>query len=264
MPDASTKQRKIPKRVRNPLRHGGESASAIARAKGEPCGRCHTHHVLPNGKPSCNGHKRQVRPWQPCRKPPIRGGAVCARHGGDNPKVRARADLRLSWAAAEGEVADLMRACDIPKQHPIDGLLEVVRHSGAMMRLLGYMCAQLDEAPEEIRASYKDNGDVVRFTMGEPAIWGINHAGDATPNVLMTMYGQWADRYARACKLAMDANIDERLVRNAESTSDAVYRAVSKALDSADLSPQQSAAFSKSLALELRKLVGPIDEMKRA
>lgn len=169
-------------------------------------------------------------------------------HGGSLTHVKEAAARRAVWEAAEGGVAQLLRECDLPEQHPIDGLLEVVRHSGAMMRLLGFMVSELD--------THKESGE---HKYGLDAIIGFDSVMEQAQNIYVKMYGEWADRYARACKLALDANIDERLVRNAEATTGVFLEALEEALKDAKLEPTQAAAFTKSLATRLRKLAGPID-----
>jgi hypothetical protein len=255
-------KRKRVKRKDDPTARSMRSPSAKARATGTVCGKCHVRHVDKDGRPTCNGHKRRVKPPKPCKRPPISGGAVCDLHGGQFSQVQRKADMRVAWERTEGEVAKLLRECDLPDQHPIDGLLEVVRHSGAMMRLLGSLCAALDLDPGEVHVTITENGDVAKWG-DDNGLYGFNHKGDQATHILVSMYGQWADRYARACKTALDANIDERLVRNAESTTNAVFVAVTRALDKAKLEPAQAQEFSIALADELRKLAGPLDTLPR-
>jgi hypothetical protein len=152
----------------------------------------------------------------------------------------------VAWEQAQGGVAALLRECDLPEQHPIDGLLEVVRHSGAMMRMLGFIVSGLEAEGE--RALFSDRA-LARFDINL----------DQKQNIYVEMYGQWADRYARACKLAMDANIDERLVRNAEATTGIFLEAFQGALREAELDSEQAARFSAALADRLRKVTSPLD-----
>lgn len=154
----------------------------------------------------------------------------------------------MAWELAQGGVAALLRECDLPEQHPIDGLLEVVRHSGAMMRLLGYIVSELET-----------HGEDGRHKLGLDAIVGFDSNVEQAQNMYVAMYGQWADRYARACKLALDANIDERLVRNAEATTGVFLSAFEDALKEAQLEPEQARRFSVALADKLRKVGGPLD-----
>lgn len=186
----------------------------------------------------------------------MEGGSVCQKHGGKSGHVKAVAERRIAFAEAEGKVAALLRECDLPEQHPIDGLLEVVRHSGAMMRMTGFLVAQLDDTPDI--TYYTDSENVRHYLSKNEALYGPNHMGDSVQHPLVIMYGQWADRYAKACKLALDANIDERLVRNAEATSGLMFEAFRKAVDAAQLTPAQGKALAQTLAVELRKLADPL------
>lgn len=229
---------------RPPRGMGGLSAGAVARRTGEPCTLCNRHHRQANGTPSCNGHRSKIRPYVPCASAPIAGGEVCRMHGGSITSVKEAAARRASWEAAQGGIARLLQECDLPEQHPIDGLLEVVRHSGAMMRLLGYVVGGL-----EIDDDAKNIKKLV----------GYNHLSDQSANAYVGLYAEWADRYARACKLALDANIDERLVRNAEATTGVFLTAFEEALADAELDPAQAARFAKTLADKLRKVGGPLD-----
>jgi hypothetical protein len=166
-------------------------------------------------------------------------------HGGATPAVKAQAQRAIVWQQAQGGIAELLQECDLPEQHPLDGLLEVVRHSGAMMRMLGYVVAGL-ELDKEGTANTKK-------------LVGFDRFNEQTANAYVELYGQWSDRYARACKLALDANIDERLIRNAEATTTIFVEAMEDALKEANLDPAQAARFSKALADRLRKLAGPLD-----
>jgi hypothetical protein len=193
---------------------------------------------------------------------PLRGGVVCKMHGGKTPATRAKAEARVQRHFIEGKVGFLLKqqGIDMPNTHPLDGLLEVVRRSGSMMRLLEGLVSELQldvDAGPEIWGM-DDAGNTI-FKMPRN-IYGRNHVGDGAPHVLVEMYHQWMMTYARACKLALDANIDERMVRNATVTSDLYFEAFRKAIVSTGLSPDQAKLFSASLADELRKLAGPLDK----
>jgi hypothetical protein len=183
-------------------------------------------------------------------------------HGGKTPATRAKAEARVQRHFIEGKVGFLLKqqGIDMPNTHPLDGLLEVVRRSGSMMRLLEGLVSELQldvDAGPEIWGM-DDAGNTI-FKMPRN-IYGRNHVGDGAPHILVEMYHQWMMTYARACKLALDANIDERMVRNATVTSDLYFEAFRKAIVSTGLSPEQAKLFSASLAEELRKLAGPLDK----
>ncbi len=224
----------------------------------EPCSRCGKPHLRydGSGRASCAGHKSGSDPLEPCTKAPIDGATVCRNHGGGNPAVRAAAQRRLEFARTSGQVAELLREADLPEQHPIDGLLEVVRHSGAMMRLLGHLVGGLATHPNsgEVWEMGEDGQLVVRQ---EESLYGPTHTGDQAPSVLVQLYERWTGLYGRACKIALDANIDERLVRNAEQTSEVMFKAIGEALEAGNLEPAQREAIVGSLAASLRKY-GPV------
>lgn len=248
----------MPVRRLKPAR--SRAPGAISRRTGKKCTRCGEVHQDKYGNRGCSGHYRGgINKGKACKRPTMNGQSVCGEHGGKFPQNRKKAEMRIAWHNTEGEVAKLLAECDLPEQHPIDGLLEVVRHTGAMMRLLSTLVSQLDLDPGEVKVSIDDNGKEKRYTYDDKGLFGYNTAGDQATHVLVTMYGMWADRYSRACKLALDANIDERIVRNAEATTNAVYTAITRSLEKANLTPQQAADFSKTLADEMRKLVGPLD-----
>lgn len=163
---------------------------------------------------------------------------------------------RYQFAAVEGEVAQLLRDADLPAQHPLDGLLEVVRHSGAMMRMLAHEVAKL-EVLGEVGGAEGEDGRWT-FWMKNDSLTGVDHEGDQTAHILVTLYERWSLLYMRACKTALDANIDERLVRNAEATSEKFLRAFVAAVEAAKLSSAQAAVLRTTLANELRS-ISPID-----
>ncbi len=185
------------------------------------------------------------------------GASVCQVHGGSSPSTKLAAKRKLEFAATEGQVAALLREADLPAQHPIDGLLEVVRHSGAMMRLLAHLVGGLATHPAEGETwSMGEDGELV--VRKDQSLYGPDHTGDAAPSVLVQLYEKWIAIYARACKLALDANIDERLVRNAEQTSEVMFRAIGEALEAGNLSVAQRESIVTSLAASLRKY-GPME-----
>jgi len=154
----------------------------------------------------------------------------------------------------EGRIAQLLRECEVENQHPMDGLLEVVRHAGAMFRLLAGMVGELDVLPGTSIIGVNEDGSPAVKNIG---FTGYNHLGEEVPAILVQMYGLWADRYARACKLALDAGIDERMVRNAEMTSMIFFDAITAAIRDAQLTPEQTTVMRRSLAERLRTVSAP-------
>lgn len=161
--------------------------------------------------------------------------------------------------SAQGEIGQLMREVDVPDQHPVEGLLEVVRVSGSMMRLLTIKVGELAEEPsiDEVLIEGKDGSLSTKRVAGDDAFWGLNYQGEMAPHIYVQLLKTWTERYERACKTALEAGIEERLVRNAEQTSNVMFTAVQSAMSQADLTDAQKATFVKTLAGELQKVAGP-------
>jgi hypothetical protein len=225
------------------------SPGAISKHSGAPCTKCNEIHT------GCTGHKKNADPPRACRGNPVNGADTCHVHTMGGKRAEAAVE-RWRFAAVEGEIGKLLREADIPAQHPLDGLLEVVRHSGAMMRMLSLQCAALAERGE-VGVNDDDFGKPHYFMRSEGLV-GVDHEGDGAPHVLVTLYERWSLLHMRACKTALDANIDERLVRNAEATSEKFFRVFAQAVEAADLTVEQQARLRNTLAAGLRAM-SPID-----
>lgn len=221
----------------------------------EICQDCGKVHKTRTGTTACKAHLSGSGKTLPCSRPPIKGGFVCRTHGGALVKTQIAAAERLALMSAQGEIADLMRECDIPEQHPIDGLLEVVRVSGSMMRLLTIKVGELAEDPEikEVLVESKDGSLSTKRVAGDDAFWGLNAQGEATPSIYVQLLRIWTERYERACKTALEAGIEERRIRLAEDTSETFFNALAKAVMAAGLSPEVREQLHVALAAELRK-----------
>lgn len=219
------------------------------------CDKCGKIHVTVHGGVACKAHLGGTNLTQPCKKAPIAGAEVCRTHGGALTATKIKAAERLALMSAQGEIADLMRECDIPDQHPIDGLLEVVRVSGSMMRLLTIKVGELREDPvvREVLVEGKDGSlNTVRVTDGD-AFWGLDKDEQQTPSIFVKLLKEWTERYERACKTALEAGIEERRIQLAEDTSDVFFKALAAAVAIAGLPPELRAALNTALAAELRK-----------
>lgn len=161
------------------------------------------------------------------------GQEVCRLHGGSSPQALDAAKRRLEKARADGRIAEFLEEYGIEAKHPHDGILEVVDKSGAMVAVLGLLVGELSP----------DGG----------GLYGPDHLGDGRPHVLVEMYGDWLDRHAKACKLALDAGVDERRLRMAEAQASRLFSALSAALASAGLTTEQQFEIRSGLAAHLRE-----------
>lgn len=218
------------------------------------CEVCGEAHRSPTGQPQCVAHLRNQN-GRRCRRSPTPGGKVCTLHGGKTPLLLERIEKQRFIEAREGEVAQLLEACDLPQQHPIEGLLSVVAHSGKMYRMLEGLVGDLKTDPtvDHVILGMNDDGEpVTRPVYGDDGLWALDAQGNQAPHVLMVLYEKWTAIYSRACKMALDAGIDERRVQLAEQTTETMFNAVTRAMTAISLQPELRDAFSKALAAELR------------
>lgn len=169
-------------------------------------------------------------------------------------------DSYSQQAILEGQVGQLLRDLDIgPVANPIDGLLEAMRHAGSMMRLLRLMVGRLDTEPvfDTDHLISPATGDMQ--TVVKPGgIWGWDKDGEQAPNVVVSLYGTWLERYAKIAKMCSDAGLDERIVRNAEATTGGLFIALTRALERMELEPGQQAELRRFLGEELRAVEGMV------
>lgn len=197
------------------------------------------------------------RSGERCKRWAIKGGRVCRSHGGAAPQVRAAAERRLEQDRIAGEVSELLDRFDIPDEHPLEGLISVVRSTGRMMRALESLVRSLDLRPDVLVDVVGDGlergGDTgLRFETTNDPLYGPDHKGDGKPHVLVEMWRTWSEQYARVCKLALDAGVDERRLQMEAAEVDTLYAATMKALMAAEVSSAQQNVFAQALAAELR------------
>lgn len=187
--------------------------------------------------------------YKPCQNWAIRGGTVCDVHGGRNPVAWNAAQDRLETVKIERRVAEFLEEHNQDKLHPHDGLLNVVHRTGAMVSFLGMLVGELEPGQPAVTI---EDGEV---HINNRALYGPDHLGDASPHVLMGLYQDWLHDHARACKLAIDAKLDERLVRQAESTTERLFAAVGRAMLDSGMPEEMAAQFRQSLANSIRVML---------
>jgi len=175
----------------------------------------------------------------------------CLQHA--SPMERQKRMQDTFMARHSKDVLQLLQALDIPDLNPMDGLLEAVRVSGGMMRMFQVLVSELPEGPR-VENKLIDGIMTEVVTSG---VWGYDHNMDQAPHVLMNLLTMWTDRYTRACKMAIDAGLDERLVRNAEVTSNTLLGAFDRALKAVNLTEEAQMAIKQAMAQEIRKAVSP-------
>jgi hypothetical protein len=183
---------------------------------------------------------------KPCQGHAVRGMDKCIIHCTKLERQKAR---QATFMKRNGrEVAELMWSLDI-EMSPLDGLLEAVQMCGTMSRMFQLLVSELPEEP------YTDtivSADGTPVEVERPGLWGHDHNWDQSAHILLELQQVWTDRYMRACKMALDAGIDERMVRNAESTSGIFLTAFERALRSMPLSDDVKRNLSEAMAREVR------------
>lgn len=196
-----------------------------------------------------------------CGQPAMRGQIVCKMHGGKTPKALAAASNRLHRAAIRGQIGDMLAQYEelVPDgMDPLTGLLEVVTRTWLMARVYGDLVAELashttatvERVPQEKGAPYTD----VRVT--EAAVVDPDHLGDLRTHPLVDDYRRWLSEHARACKLALDAGVEERQIQLAERQARNIVSAVQAALDALELTAEQAAKAPQVVANLLRAVAG--------
>ena len=170
---------------------------------------------------------KSSRTGERCRKARMLGTSVCGSHGGRAPAVRAAASRRL----AIGQVKDLLAEVGNTNPDPLAGLREELASSGAMCRVL-------------------------RLLVGELDMNQLHHRG--RQHALMTMQGEWSDRHARQCELALKLGFAERELGLAEDQGALVARVVTAMLDAPEMALEgwQRERARHLIAASLRALNG--------
>ncbi len=171
------------------------------------------------------------------------GYGQCRKHGGATRNGRRHGQKAAAQQAIhrlEGQLTERLNAAAPNYDNPIEGLLEVVARTGAMMRMCGDLVGQL--APGRNRRDQDVEG-----------LYGPDHLGDDTSHVLVDLYGTWSDRHAKACKAAVDAGVAEAYVRIAQRQGELIVKVIEGVLD--DLGVDRTPEVTESVGRHLR-LVG--------
>lgn len=223
-------------------------------AAGEPCPRCGDVHTR------CKAHNRA---GSQCKRWPLEHRDVCGLHGGKAPQTEAKAAER----GMERKVAAMLVAEGIPlkEEHPLEGLLTEVWRSACAVEFYASLIADLD-----VPDPHKEGGPFAHLMGldedGEPVLaspssylYGPNHQGDLAPHVLVTQWEKERERHARLCKMALDANVSDRLVQVAEAQAHVMAQAITAVLEAKEvgMSPAQKAAARRVAAETIRALPSP-------
>ena len=192
----------------------------------------------------CAGIKRN---GQRCGKAPLAYGKYCRFHGGGNTGAQARN------RALQREISltvDALHKLGLEPQErdPREVLLEAVYTSASMAQALQGLVRDLTEKHLE------GIGELDFQPDGEGGVVPVPDRKGSIAEARLTLLGTWTDRAARVAKMALDAGIEERMVRLAESQAQVIVRTLRAVLEQLDLTPTQLAKAQELAASEFRLL----------
>lgn len=187
--------------------------------------------------------KATARSGEQCRRPSMKGGTVCASHGGKSPQAKAAAARRL----AEQEAAKAVRLFAAPVDiDPARALVELVQWTAGEVAYWRTQVQQLaDDTPEKL------TWGVVREKVG-----GEDYGTtlEAKPNVAYLMLTDAQDRLAKYAAAALKAGVEERRVKLAEDQGALVAQVIRSILEQLNLTSEQQARVPEIVPAQLRLL----------
>lgn len=212
-----------------------------------PCPGPDAHRTRTGGA-SCTGHvkasspERAHRKGMPCTKAPVRGGTVCASHGGNAGQVRAAGQRRQQEAAAERAVATL-------------GLSRTIDPSEALLEEVWRTAGHVDWLAQRVRDLEQDD-----MTWGTRRVkTGGDDAGttqEAGPPVWYELYARERAHLVKVCAEAIKAGIEERRVRLAEQQGALLADVIRRILADLDLTASQQLLVGEVVPRHLRAIAG--------
>lgn len=171
------------------------------------------------------------RAGEQCGRPPMRGGHVCASHGGKTPRALAAAERRLAEEEATRQVARLQGT---------RGSLTLPDVYRELLSTAGLAVAWQDVLRTRVEA-LEDYSTV-------------NGLGSPVVRADVQLFERAMDRAAKVLELVGRLDLDSRLARITEDQGRQVAGILNRAMDAGDLTPEQRAAMSVELAREIRRL----------
>lgn len=180
------------------------------------------------------------RTGKQCKRNARVGLKVCPNHGGNSPASRAkseRAKQQRKIRYKAGQLGRLLEDAQVDERNPIAGILDAVRRAGALMRVFGNLVGELD-----VKLAFEQRDLPDGSQVSYPAsLLGYDHLSDQTIHVLMKEYRDSVERYAKVCKIALDAGVAVAQVRIEREKIQAVAFAMQAVLRDLQLTPEQRA-----------------------
>lgn len=225
------------------------------------CARCSRLHYR-NGRRTCTAHGTTTK--MPCMAYPIPGGLVCRLHGGSLPQVIQAAEWNLrnqeSRRIAAAALSTYGKGFDPPDPESIDpvgDLLILVWRSGRAERFWAERVAELEipQLGNQTRVMTVGEGEDAQpmEVLGDAtAIIGPDRNAELRLHPYVIAWNQERDRFAKICKAAVDAGIDERMTSLAEDQGALVAQLIGKIIDAIEVTPGVALSpAAKKAALEV-------------
>lgn len=169
-----------------------------------------------------------------CKKAAIKGGTVCATHGGAAPQVRAAAERREVERQTLAE-AQRMVAKDESNKHPIEHLVDSMALASMQVMVWGDIVADLDDPDKP----------------GELLTYSKAHGAQLHPFV--SERDAWVDRKAKYADMCLKANVAEREIQLTEQQAASARRAFEAAMSAIHLSNAEKQEARRAYADDLRR-----------
>lgn len=204
------------------------------------CGEIHQH---------CAQHKNGTN--LPCGKDPRRGEKFCRFHGGNLPKVRAKAEAYMQ----EMKVRALAQTLGLPVDvDPHTAILNEIHWSAghvefyrAQVQLLapGVLIQGVRGITQSTKTGFQAGESIEKEVGPDVHVW-------------LKLYGEERDRLARLCLGAMKAGIDERRIQVEEQQASMLAQGLmwlqTEVKLRLDLNAVESKVFGEVLGEMLRRL----------
>jgi hypothetical protein len=189
-------------------------------------------------KPRCAARSSQT--GKPCKLWPVKGAAVCHKHGGRAPQVKANAAVRV----AEEEItaaAERYAAAAGPVEDPLSVLLKL---AGEIAGFKDFIAARVAELRAEQWRYRGLHAEQLRAELG--------------------LYERALDRTARVLVDINKLKLEERMVKLTERQGDLIAEVIRRVMDDLDLTEEQRAKASVALPRELRRVAAEEDARENA
>lgn len=193
-----------------------------------------------SGKPKCTG--KRAKGGMPCSKWPMKGQTVCRNHGGASPQAKAAAERRIT----EAQLSEAVQTYGLPIDvSPTEALLDEVKWTAGHVT---WLRMKVQEFTEEALTWGKRS--VVDKVGGE--FPGTDTTEAAGPPILLDLYQRERAHLVSVCKAALQAGVEERRVRLAESQGAMLADVIRRILGDLDLTAEQTAKVSEVVPRHLR------------